>query len=266
MKSIHILFFIFLATGFFSCEKVIEVKIRDADTKYVIEGEISDDPGVCKVKLTKTKKVNDNNQFPTVTGAVVKVSDNGTEYILTETGPGVYETNRLNGTPGHLYQLSVAVDNKLFTAACTMPQPVPIDTITIMRTPFGDYDIALVFYTDPAGVNNGYRFIEYVNRLKVPTIFWDNDEFTDGQSTVVYLDNDSGDPADPRSINRGDTVMVELLSLDDPIYRFWSSLQIGGADGSGYTASPANPITNIQGGALGYFSAHAIRRKSVIAR
>ena len=80
----------------------------------------------------------------------------------------------------------------------------------------------------------------------------------------MLLDNEVSD-SDPRSIHSRDTVTVELQSLDDPIYRFWSTLVFGGASGSSFTASPANPITNITGGALGYFSAHSIRKKTLIA-
>jgi hypothetical protein len=32
----------------------------------------------------------------------------------------------------------------------------------------------------------------------------------------------------------------------------------------GQSASPANPLSNIQGGALGYFSAHTVQRRTVI--
>lgn len=264
MRSFNKWVYIIISLLFISCEKVIEVKIKDAEMKYVIEGVITDQPGECKVLLSRTKKISDNNQVPGISGAVVKVKDNGIEFLLNETSPGVYETNSLNGTPGHQYQLSVTINSDLFTASCTMQAPVPIDTILIGHGPFGQNKFAFVYYTDPRGINNGYRFIQYVNGSRDPAIFWDNDEFTDGQRTAVLLDNEVSD-SDPRSIHTGDTVTVELLSLDDPIYRFWSTLQLGGAGGSSFTASPANPVTNIMGGALGYFSAHSVRKMTVIA-
>lgn len=255
----------FICLGLFSCKKVIDIKIRDADTKYVIEGVITEEVGSLKIKLSRTIKFNAINQFPVVTGAIVKLKDNGVEFILNETFPGVYENVFVRGKVGHIYELSVFVGTEIFTASSTMQAPVPIDTILIGRGPFGQHKFASVYYQDPRGVNNGYRFIQYVNGQKEPAIFWDNDEFTDGQRTAVQLDNGIEDDNDPRAINTGDIVMVELLSLDDVIYRFWSTLQMGGADGDSFTASPANPITNIQGGALGYFSAHSIRKMTVIS-
>ncbi len=70
---------------------------------------------------------------------------------------------------------------------------------------------------------------------------------------------------DPRNIKSGDEVRIEMLSLDEAIYKYWYSLRSGGGDGSGNTAAPDNPLTNIDGGALGYFSAHTVNRKTVIA-
>jgi hypothetical protein len=251
--------------GLLSCEKVIDVKIRDADSKMVIEGVITDEPGSLKVVLTRTVKYNSGNQFPNVTGATVRIKDNGVEYLLSELAPGVYVNNLVNGIPGHQYDLTITTGSEIFTASSTMQIAVPIDTVIIARAPFTSQKKASVYYTDPAGINNGYRFIQYVNGKKDPAIFWDNDEFTDGQTTAVRLDNGVDNDSDRRTIHTLDTVRIELLSLDDVIYRFWSTLQFGGASGDGFTASPANPVTNIKGGALGYFSAHSVRSMTVIA-
>ena len=265
MRVLLFVFFCIACVSLLSCEKVIEVKIRDADARFVIEGVITDQAGATKVLVSRTRKFYENNQFTGISGAVVKIKDNGTEYTLNETSPGVYETNLITGTPGHRYDLSVSVNGELFTATSTMQVPVPIDTVVIDRGPFGQNKFAYVFYTDPVGINNGYRFIQYINGLTDPAIFWDNDEFTDGQTTAVLLDNGVDDQNNPLNISTGDVVTIELLSLDDPIYRFWSTLEMGGANGNAFTASPANPVTNIQGGALGYFSAHSIRKMTVVA-
>jgi hypothetical protein len=265
MQKLPLFFVIMICAGMISCEKVIDIKIKDSDSKYVIEGVISDQAGSCKLLLSQTVKFSDPNVFPGVSGATVTVKDNGVTSVLTETSRGVYETGAVIARPGHIYELTVVIGSQTFTATSRMQAPVPIDTVIINRGPFGAQKFAYVYYTDPAGINNGYRFIQYVNGRKDPAIFWDNDEFTDGQRTAVLLDNGVTDITDARSIKSGDVVLIELLSLDDPIYHYWSSLIFGGADGSGYTASPSNPVTNIVGGALGYFSAHSVSQKIVIA-
>jgi Domain of unknown function (DUF4249) len=265
MRVVKTLRFFIIFLGLFSCNKVIELDLRDAEIKFVIEGVITNEPGVCKVFLSQSKNFNEDNQFVTVSGAFVKVKDNGDELVLKESQPGVYETNLLNGTPGHTYVLAVTTNNRTFTASCTMPQPVGMDTLYVSPGPFGQYKFATVGYTDPAGVNNGYRFVQYVNGVKEPTIFWENDEFTDGQSVIIQLDASADKKDDPRNIKTGDNVTIEMQTLDDPIYKYWYTLRTGGGDGDANTAAPANPLTNIQGGALGYFSAHTVNRKSVVA-
>lgn len=265
MGYIKKIFFFSVLLLIFSCEKVIEIKLRDSDIKYVIEGIVTNEPGSCKVYLTRTKPFNEDNNFVQVSGALVKVKDNNVEHTLTESVPGIYETSLIIGRPGHLYQLSVAVNNQVFTASCTMSQPVVIDSLYVSPGPFGQFKFASIIYADPPGINNGYRFVQYVNGVKDPMIFWENDEFTDGQKVVIQLDTGVDKKNDPRSINSGDKVTIEMFSLDEAIYKYWYSLRSGGGDGSVNTAAPANPLTNITGGALGYFSAHTIDRKVVIA-
>jgi hypothetical protein len=245
---------------------VIDLKLKESDTKYVVEGVITNEPGVCKVYLSQTKQFDENNQFSGVSGAIVTIKDNEEEISLMETQPGIYETKLMNGTPGHVYHLSVTINNQNFTATCTMPKPVLLDTLYISRGPFRQFKFATIGYTDPGEINNGYRFVQYVNGLKDPSIFLDNDEFTNGQSIITQLDTGIDTKDDPRNIDSGDEVTIEVFSLDEKIYKYWYSLDAGGGDGNGSSAAPANPLTNISGGALGYFSAHAIHRKTVIAQ
>jgi hypothetical protein len=261
LRKLYILACIFFLV---SCEKVIEIDIREAEKKYVIEGVITDE-GFCEVRISQTVHFNNPSVFPAVSGAQVLLADNNVLFTLAETSPGVYKNSAVTGTPGHIYNLSVRIDAQLFTARCTMMAPVPLDTLFIDRGPFGAQKFPWVQYTDPAGINNGYRFIQYKNGVRDPAIFWDNDEFTDGQTSRIFLDNGVSSNSNPRAIQTGDTITVELLSLDDPIYRFWSTVEFGGAAGSAFTASPANPVTNIVGGALGYFSAHSITRRTVVS-
>jgi hypothetical protein len=256
---------IFLILGFCACKKVIDIKVKDSDSRYVIEGVITNEPGSCKVLLSQTQNFNEDNSFPQVSGAVVRVKDNGSEFILTETVPGVYQNTALKGTPGHTYQLSVTVNNQVFMASYTMPQPVPLDTLYISPGPFGQFKFATIGYTDPAGINNFYRFVQFLNGVKDPHIFWQDDEFTDGEKILIRLDTGVDKKDDPRSIKAGDQVTIELHSIDQAVYKYWYSLRSGGGDGGASSAAPANPVTNISGGALGYFSAHAVTRRTVIA-
>ena len=264
MRHLKRLLFSLTILLFCSCEKVIDLKLQETDIKYVVEGVITNEPGVCKVTLTQSKPFYENNQFPGISGAVVTVKDNDLEFSLPETQPGVYESNLVKGTPGHIYQLSVTINGYVFTASSKMPLPVLLDTLYISNGPFGEFKFATVGYNDPFGIHNSYRFVQYLNGVKDPAIFWQNDEFTDGQAVLIQLDTGIDKKDDARNIKSGDTVTIEMLGIDEAVYKYWYSLHFNGGDG-GNIATPANPVTNVSGGALGYFSAQTMDHKTVIA-
>jgi hypothetical protein len=265
MKVLMKTFLLCLMIAVVSCQKVIELPLNGNEPKYVIEGTITNEPGVCVVHLTQSVDFNAENIFPMVTGASVTVKDNGTSFNLPETSPGVYQSNAINGTPGHVYELMVLVNGKEFRASSTMPQPVHLDTLYIATGPFGQFKFPTISYTDPVVEDNGYIFVQYVNGKKDPAIFWDDDEFTNGLSVTTLLDNGVDKKDDPRLIHTGDLVTIEMQGVDENVLKYWYTLRTGGGTGGGNMVAPSNPTTNIQGGALGYFSAHTIDRKSVIA-
>jgi hypothetical protein len=264
MRVIKFSFLLVLVLSFSACEKVIEIKVHDTDIKYVVEGVITNQPGNNYVYVSRSRPFNEDNNFEQVGGARVMIKDNGQETVFTEISPGVYQSAALTGIPGHRYELSVNINNQVFTATSTMPAPVKLDTLYIEPGPFGQFQFATIGYTDPVGVNN-YRFVQYKNGQKDPEIFWEDDEFTDGQSVIIQLDTGVDKQDDPRNINSGDKVTIEMQGIDETVYKYWYSLQSGGGDGSGNSVAPANPVTNIKGGALGYFSAQTIDRRTVTA-
>ncbi|MEO6219108.1 MAG: DUF4249 domain-containing protein, partial [Ginsengibacter sp.] len=66
-------------------------------------------------------------------------------------------------------------------------------------------------------------------------------------------------------IMSGDTILLDMQCIDAAVYKYWFSLNQS-ATGNSQSASPANAVTNINGGALGYFSAHTLQTKSVIVQ
>lgn len=246
-----------------SCTKVIDIDVHDTDIRYVIEGVITDQAGSCRVNISQSKNFNEDNNFKQVDDALVKITDNGNTFALTQSSPGVYESADVTGAPGHFYELNVEIGGSVFSSSCTMPQAVEIDSLYVSKGPFGQFKFATIKYTDPAGTDNGYRFIQYVNGVKEPTIFWDDDEFTNGDVIINQLDASADEKEDPRNIKSGDEVTVDMLTLDERVLKYWRSLRSDGGNGEGSSAAPANPLTNITGGALGYFSAHTVRTKTI---
>jgi hypothetical protein len=246
-----------------SCRKIIDIGPKENTPTYVVEGKITNEPGVCKVLVSKTKNLTDNNQFEGISGAIVKIENNGTSTVLPETSKGVYEVSTIQGTPGQTYHLNVQVDGQTFTASSTMPELVPLIDAYIKS---GDFDpqntIVTVRYKDIPNVKNYYWFRKYVNDKNQKGYDLINDDFTPGTEVSERLSfgNETNDKVN--DLKSGDRLKVEMACIDASVYTYLNSLY-GAYGGGNNGAAPANPITNLSGGAQGFFSAHTLQAKTV---
>jgi hypothetical protein len=250
-------------TGIDACKKVIQVDLNNAAPQIVIEGEVTNGAGPYQVKISKTVNFSAGNSFPPVSGASVQVTDsnNGLVYIFNETTPGLYAANNFTGVTQHTYQLSVLADGKTYTASSTMPAPVHLDSISfIQNLDFNNKPAinAVTNFQDPPGVSNYYQFTEFVNSVQVPDIFVFEDRLSDGKYIRNALYNDTA------RLDVNDTVVVKMYCVDKNIYNYFFTLFQVSGNNSFQSTSPANPISNISNGALGYFSAHTISLKQIV--
>jgi hypothetical protein len=265
LKSLVSLLVIF---SFYSCQKVIDADSKDTAKKYVIEAVVTDDPGGSKVLLSTTLNMSDRNNFPGISGAIVTITDNtGNSVLFTETTTtGTYTAPSFTGIAGKTYSLEVKLNGEIFTAISAMPQKINMDTLFISdEVLFGETrKLANISYQDPPGKGQCYRYVQYVNDKKSKPIFTNNDDYIDGkyvETKLWYIVDEDENPEE--EIKTGDTVMVDLLCIDNAVYKYWYSV-FQSATGNSQSASPANPVTNIRGGALGYFSAHTTQSKTVV--
>lgn len=252
---------VFLAIG---CEKVIDLKTDDVSAKYVIEGTLSDWPRDCRVVITSLLNIDDPSVFDGVSGASVTiVEDDNTGIILHEVQNGIYFTGELQAKPGHKYTLNVVIDDHKFTSTVTVPESVHFDSLYI--TDFSSFGqvrkFANILFQDPPGVANSYRFLQYKNNVRNSNIFVMNDDFSDGRPIDTFLA--FFDDTKVQNIESGDTVRVQMQCIDPSVYLYFNSLNLSGT-GENSVIAPGNPITNIEGGALGYFSAYTRQDKTVI--
>lgn len=264
IKSPHyiIAFLLLLLTT--SCQKVINVDLDEADKKLVIDAVLTDQAGGCMVKLSTTKDFYDDNSFAGISGAQVRISSEGQLLsTLTESSQGIYTDETLKGNYGKEYELSVVYDGKTFTAKSTMPYVVPFDSAYVETQSFfgQDFTFATIMLQDPAGTQNNYRCVQYINGKRTPESFIFDDDYSDGKrfESTLYFDQDGAD-----SIKSGDQIRIDLSCIDRSAYEYWFSFEQSASGGMG-SAAPANPVTNVQGGALGYFSAQNTQTKIVVA-
>ena len=257
-----------LTVVFSSCQKVINIDLNSAAPQLVVEGNISDQPGPYTVKLSQTVNFSDDNVFPAASGAQVIVSDNaGNSETLSEITPGNYTTSVLQGTAGRTYNMSITFKGKNYTATSTMPFAVKIDTITVDTSSHGGFGGGFgktksikisAQFKDTAGIANYYRLVETVNGIQKNNIYIVSDYLQDG--AVISRNVSTRDT----TIHSGDAVTVSLQSIDKNVYEYFRTLNLLIGPAGAQSASPANPTSNINNGALGYFSAYAVRSKSIV--
>ncbi len=245
-----------LAFAFTSCEEVIEYELDTAETKLVIEGLITNQPGPYNIRLSNTKGYLDEGRTTGVNGALVIVSDNhGTTDTLKAIGDGLYQTSKIQGTPGYTYFLKAIVSGKEYTAQSYMPTVSPIDSLTFeYKDSMHEEDKGYhpyIHFGDPAGKGNYYRLNVFINGILAPDeLAVLTDELYDGN----YGHADMG-----FAIQKGDRVKIELHGIDKPAYDFWLALvNQQNTAGGPFESTPANAPGNISNGAIGYFGASAV--------
>ena len=241
-----------------SCyQDVIDLDLSDFESQIVIEGNITNQPGPYTVKISRTVGYEKSRDFPPVYGAEVVITDDAGNFeTLREIRSGRYWTSSLKGVPGRTYSMSVNVDGKEYTASCTMPEPLELNSIL--------YDIydQLAFlrceFSDREGIDDFFRLKIYRNETYVETYLYQG-RFRDGQSIDIDINT---------MFFLGDDVKIEMLAIDRTIYEYFSMLG-GDIEQSNeeldielpdfFPITVFNPKTNLSDGALGYFSAHTVR-------
>ncbi|MDH4473130.1 MAG: DUF4249 domain-containing protein [Fluviicola sp.] len=267
MEKSKCLIVAFLLFTISSCTKDIDLNLNDSDPQIVVEGSITNDGESTVIKLTKTVNFDESNVFPAVENAIVSIIDDlGNSVILTETSPGTYTSSLYTGSSGRTYYLTIEAEGKVLTSVCHLTTAVSFETLTVNEVsssgggPGGGnmtgYEV-LVAYSDPVGVNNFYRFVEYVNGENKGDIFIYDDRLSDGLTVENSLIKFN------RNLNSGDTLRIEMQCIDKAIYTYFNSFEnlTGGPQSS---STPANPYSNINGSELGYFSAHTTEVKEFI--
>ena len=241
-----------------SCTKVVDLELRDASPRLVIEGQLANNGQPCVVQLARSAGYKEINSFPPVTGAVITLSDDaGGLETLSETSPGQYRGRALTGQPGRRYTLRVEAEGQSYVAVSTMPAVVPLTGLRLEPSPFGSDLRVVPVYQDPAGVRNYYLFRQYHNgRLNNSLYQWD-DELSDGRLNMRPLGGGGGENDEFVS---GDSVRVDMQTIDADVSEYFRTLNeaLGGN-----SAAPANPKTNFSGNVLGYFSAYTLQRRSL---
>ena len=242
-----------------SCTEKINLKLNDSSPRLTIECSVNDGPGPYYVILTKSRLYAENNAFTGLPSAQIIISDDaGNSDTLTEAIAGLYRTSTLQGTVGRTYKISITTEGTTYQSICKMPPPVDIDSLEIIDETNFKGEVkknANIYVRDPAGVQNDYRVTSVLNDSLSTGFHIHSDRLWDGKLRTFNVPQ--GD------LHSGDKLKVNLLSIDAHIYTYFSQFNQN-QNNFGAPAAPANPDPVYTPSALGYFSAHSIKSKTII--
>ncbi len=261
LSGLLFIFFIFSA-----CEKVIEFDLAGSEEAIVIEATITNNKLPFTVLVSKTSPYFGTKTNNPVSGAIASVrSEKGKAKYFVETAPGFYQMEQTLALPGYWYVVEVVYNNVTYIARSFMNEPVLIADLGFSYFDgFGFFDSGYkvsTYIRDPANQENYYRLKYYVNGKTTD----DRGEIT-LYSDQLFNGKDIGLGQRSVVFQATDTLTVELQSIDKAAYNYFSTLESISGIGIQQTASPSNPISNFNNGALGYFSAYTFDRKTVIIK
>lgn len=257
-----------------ACEEIITPDLITASPRLTVTAIVTDQPGPYYVNLSKTESYfSSNDSFPAVSNATVSISDDaGNADILQESDPGTYRTSTLRGVSGRTYHLKIVAEGLTYEAFSYLPYPVKLDSVVSQKiTTTGPHKkesnesyYIKCFFDDPVESTDFYRIETIVASTDTLASYYQiySDEVTNGQR-IAY-------PLQRPTFSLGDIATVELYHINTVNYDYYKTanniLRNKKGPMASASAPQANPLTNISGGAMGYFGTYAVSKKTVVVK
>ena len=270
-----ILYFILTILALTACKKEIPFDYHEVEPLVVVEGRVTNEGA--SVLITRSRSVADSVRARCQQGAVVTISADGSSTTLPYDAATDSYRSSMTGIPGTTYQLDVLFDGHHYEASAFMPAAAPILSADFYWMSVMDERVLVyeLWATDPYPDERN-QFWYRVDRIshhphlegksKTEPYRWGVHEDRGSPAGKVFFDimtvsekaMDEDDEDNWKSIlYDGDTITCQLMTIDRPVYDYFSSLRAGQSGG-------ANPASNISGGCLGYFTAGSVTRTDTI--
>lgn len=276
MRNLYTLLLLLLTL---SCQKEIELDYRDIEPVVSIEGRVTNEQ--VYVLITRTRSMNDSVKGRGIGGAVVTISsEDGTEQLVYDARDGYYRpASGMKGVPGRTYRLDVTLDVHQYAASSTMPRQAPIVSTQFIWQSLLDNGMLMyeMWATDPEPDVRNYYWYRVDRRAKDPKVRqkqgtdayrWSSFDDRGAINARIYRDimcvneemmdgQDIEDDQLKSILFDGDTITLQLMTIDRAMFEYYQSLSVGQRMG-------ANPISNISGGCLGYFAAGSVSHADTV--
>lgn len=268
-----------LAVVLTACEKEIYLDYHDIAPLVCIEGRVTNEQ--VYVHITRSRSMDDSVRGRGISGAIVTIGTGShVEQLVFDSRDGIYRpATDMKGVAGNTYTLKVLLDGQEYQATSTMPQAAPITSAQFIWQPVLDNGMLMyeVWAVDAQPEERGYywyrmdrRAADAKVRRKQGTEAYRWSVFDDRGSQGGHLYRDimcvneemyDGEDIEDDQLKSvlfdGDTISLQLMTIDRPAFEYYQSLSIGQRMG-------ANAKTNISGGCLGYFVAGSVTTTDTI--
>lgn len=293
MKTGFLLSLSFLLFVFTSCEKDVNFKLDDTAPKLVVEASIENGQAPL-VYLSSSLGFFSKIDPQTLSASFVRNASvfisNGTrthqlkEYAVPVPGGFTFyfysndlssPSTIVNGELGKTYTLRIVSDGKEYNARTSIPDTTRrIDSLFWKPAPAGNDPqkvAVMVRAYDRPGFGDYIRY--YTKRNSEPfypglnSVF--DDQIIDGTSYEVQvergIDRNTESSGEGYSFfNRGDTVTMKLCNIDKATFDFWRTMEFNYVSVGNPFSTPTRVLSNISGGALGYFGGYAAQYRTLI--
>lgn len=259
-----------IAAVAWSCEKTVVLDLDQTESKVIIEGLVTNKPGYQYVKLSRSVDFYSSEATPRITDGIVTVSDDEGNVFAFEHNPGgdadstgFYKPETpFVGEIGRTYTLQVLIDGVEYQASDYLYPVTAIDSIRYRVNQNekddpeeeGRYFELLLFTKEPQETKDFYFFKMYRN----DSLTYDSDSdiyYSDDRFIAENIDG----IALPVFFSEGDTGRMEMYSISRNGYIFYNDLwSLLNNDGGISGPPPANPRTNLNNGAMGFFQVSAV--------
>jgi hypothetical protein len=288
----YLLFIFAVVLIFSSCERNISFDLKDTEPKLVVEATIETGQGPI---VYLTKSVSYYSKFDLVTlansfvhHAEVYVSNGRKTHKLKEYvaplagGINFYYYATDPSTPATIftgelkkqYSLRIVTEGKEYTATTMIPDTTKrIDTLYGRPAPAGnlpDQWALMLKATDKPGLGDYIRY--FTKRNHEPFYPGVNsaydDQVIDGSTYEVQVergvDRTIDHPEGWTYFFAGDTVTLKLCTIDKATFDFWRTMEFAYDNLGNPFATPTKVLSNISGGALGYFGGYAPQFRTIV--
>jgi hypothetical protein len=173
------------------------------------------------------------------------------------------------------YTLSIETSGKKYTGQTTIPAILKrTDSLWAKPAPNNKDSLKRVLFArvyDPPGLGNYIRYFTSVNDSAflpgLNSVY--DDDVVDGTTYDIQVFKGANrdekiDEGEYGYFKKGDTVTIKLCNIDRATYDFWRTLEYVQQSIGNPFSQPGVVLSNMKGGALGYFGGYAAQYKKII--